>query len=402
MTDEQTDPGGLPTVVLKAGCHRRVRKGHPWVYSNEVEMTPEAKALEPGALVRLATANGEPIGAATFNPHTLIAGRLLTRDPETPVDRAWFAERLGRALELRERLLGGGFYRLAHAEADGLPGLVVDRFGPALVVQANTAGMDRLWPEVAAALGEALQPEVIVLAGDPGVRALEGLGPRSGAVEGALDGPVRVEENGVVYLADVLRGQKTGWFYDQRDNRAFMARLSAGAHVLDVYCYTGGFALACARSGARAVSGLDRSTAALELAAAAAELNGLADRCTFRCADAFAELARLAGEGARFEVVIADPPAFARTRKDVGPALKGYRKLARLAARVTAPQGVLLLASCSHHVTAEAFRAEVARGIWTAGRQARVLREAGAGPDHPVHPFLPESAYLKVLVLALD
>lgn len=390
-------------VALKPGHERRLRRGHPWVYSNEVEMTAEAKAIEPGALVRLASAGGEALATATFNPHTLIAARLLDRNPHAVIDRAWLGERLARARDLRDRLFGAPFYRLAHAEADGLPGLVVDRFRDALVVQPNTAGMDRLWPEVEAALVALLEPEAIVLAGDPGARALEGLAPAPAAVvRGRLEGPVRVEENGVAYLADLLHGQKTGWFYDQRDNRAFMAALSAGADVLDAYCYSGGFALACARAGARAVTGLDRSKAALALAEEAAKLNGLAERCTFRAAEVFAELARLADGQACFDIVIADPPAFARTRKEVGPALKGYRKLARLAARVTAPGGLLMLASCSHHVAPEAFRAEVARGIWNAGREARLLREAGAAPDHPVHPFLPESAYLKVVALALD
>jgi len=399
---EQAAAVALPEVRLLPGRHKRVLRGHPWVFSNEIAMTAPVKALPPGALVRLVTAQGAALGTAGFNPHSLIAARLLGREPDATIDRAWIAARLTRALALRERLYPGGYYRLVHAEADGLPGLIVDRFGTVTVAQPNTAVMEMLWPEIAAALVEVLAPAAIVVAAEGTARRLEGLAPRSEVVHGGFDGPLAVEENGLRYFADPLAGQKTGWFYDQRDNRAFVAGLVGGARVLDAYCYSGGFAVACAAGGAAQVVGLDRSAPALALATRAAARNGAAARCDFRQADVFAELERLDAAGARFEVVIADPPAFAKSKKELGAALRGYRKLARLAAAVTAGEGLLFLASCSHHVTPEAFQAEIARGIHDAGRTARILRAAGAAADHPTHPFLPESAYLKALVVALD
>lgn len=394
---------GPPVVRVKARHDKRLRRGRPWAFSNEIEMTAEAKALAPGTVVRLEPeAGGEAFGLAFFNPHSLIAARLLTRDPAAEIDVAWLAGRLESALALRQRLIDGTHYRLVHAEADGLPGLVVDRFGETLVVQPNTAGMDRLWPKLGAALDAVLSPRTVVIHGDTAARRLEGLEPETRLAKGRLEGPLEIEENEIRYLVDPLHGQKTGWFYDQRDNRAFMARLAGSQRVLDLFAYTGGFALACARAGARSVLAVESAEPALALAARAAALNGLAERCEWRRAQAFATLETLAAENTLFDIVIADPPAFARTRRDVGSARKGYRKLARLAAAVTAPGGLLFLASCSHHVTAETFREECARGLHQAGRNGRILREAGAAPDHPVHPFLPETAYLKALVFALD
>jgi 23S rRNA (cytosine1962-C5)-methyltransferase len=213
---------------------------------------------------------------------------------------------------------------------------------------------------------------------------------------------VPLEENGTLFQADVLTGQKTGWFFDQRDNRAFIAGLAEGARVLDLYCHSGGFAVAAAHRGAAAVLGIDSSEPALALAAEAARRNGVAERCTFRRGDVFAEAAGLAAAGERFDIVIADPPAFAPSKRAVPAALRGYRKLANLAAQLTAPAGFLLLASCSYNVGAAEFAEAVRRGLADAGRFARILRSTGAGPDHPVHPALPESAYLKALTLTLD
>jgi 23S rRNA (cytosine1962-C5)-methyltransferase len=228
------------------------------------------------------------------------------------------------------------------------------------------------------------------------------LGSEVRVAVGAIDGPVPVEENGATLAADVLGGQKTGWFFDQRDNRSFVAGLARGARVIDLYCYSGGFALAAARAGASSVTGIDRSDGALALAAETARASGVAGICEFRRAEVFAEAAALAAAGERFDVVIADPPAFARSRRDVPAALRGYRKLARLAASLTTPGGIVFLASCSHNVPAADFAEAARRGLADAGRMGRILREAGAGADHPVHMALPESAYLKSLTLSLD
>ena len=395
-------PETRPSVTLLGGGHRRAEGGHPWIYSNEVQMDAAAKALAPGSLVTLRRADDSPLGVAMFNPHTLLAARLLDRDTTRPIGRRFLARRIGRALKLRERLFDMPFYRLVHAEADGLPGLVVDRFGQVLVVQSNAAGMARLEPVVLDSLGELLNPEAIVLRNDSPARELEGLASEARVASGRLDGPVEVHEDGAVFRADLLAGQKTGWFFDQRDNRRFIATLARGARVLDLYCFTGGFAVQTARSGAAAVLGIDRSEAALALATATGDVNGVGQTCSFRRGEAFAEAASLAARGERFDVVIADPPAFAKSRKDMPAALRGYRKLARFAASITAGGGILFVASCSFHVGAGEFAEAVRRGLANAGRAGRILRIAGADADHPIHPALPESAYLKTLTMALD
>ena len=395
-------PETRPSVTLLGGGHRRAEGGHPWIYSNEVRMDAAAKALAPGGLVTLRRADDSPLGVAMFNPHTLLAARLLDRDTTRPIGRRFLARRIGRALKLRERLFDMPFYRLVHAEADGLPGLVVDRFGQVLVVQSNAAGMARLEPVVLDSLGELLNPEAIVLRNDSPARELEGLASEARVASGRLDGPVEVHEDGAVFRADLLAGQKTGWFFDQRDNRRFIATLARGARVLDLYCFTGGFAVQTARSGAAAVLGIDRSEAALALATATGDVNEVGQTCSFRRGEAFAEAASLAARGERFDVVIADPPAFAKSRKDMPAALRGYRKLARFAASVTAGGGILFVASCSFHVAAGEFAEAVRRGLADAGRAGRILRIAGADADHPIHPALPESAYLKTLTMALD
>jgi 23S rRNA (cytosine1962-C5)-methyltransferase len=396
------DPGARSVVTLLPGGHRRAEGGHPWVYSNEVQMDAAAKALAPGSLVTLKRADGRPLGVAMFNPHTLLAARLFDRDTARPIGKRFLTRRLERALKLRERLYGAPYYRLIHAEADGLPGLVVDRFGPVLVVQSNTAGMALLQPLVVEALTALISPTAIVLRDDSPARALEGLASEVRVALGHIDGAVPVEENGAVFAADVLAGQKTGWFFDQRDNRGFVAGLARGMRVMDLYCYSGGFAVAAALGGAASVTGIDRSEGALALAARAAERNGVAGICEFHRAEVFADAAARAASGERFDVVIADPPAFARAKRDVPAALRGYRKLARLVAGLCAPGGFVFLASCSHNVGVAEFTEAARRGLADAGRSGRILREAGAGPDHPVHMALPESAYLKSLTLSLD
>jgi len=280
--------------------------------------------------------------------------------------------------------------------------LVIDRLAGVLIVQFNTAGMARLEPLVLNTLDTLLAPDVVVLRNDSPARAVEGLLPETRIAKGMLTGPVLVNENGAVFLADPLVGQKTGWFFDQRDNRRFVASLAQDARVLDLYCFTGAFAVQAARNGAAAVLGVDRSEAALGLAAEAARRNGVEATCTFQRGEAFGEAARLASAGERFDIVIADPPAFARSRGDVPAALRGYRKLSRLAASLTTTRGFLFLACCSHNVGEAEFAEAVRRGLGDAGRSACIVRVTGADVDHPIHPSLPETAYLKALTLALD
>jgi 23S rRNA (cytosine1962-C5)-methyltransferase len=396
------DPAERPRVRLEPGRHKRAAGGHPWIYSNELRMDAAAKALPGGSLVTVETADGKALGVATFNPHTLVAARLLDRDAQKIIGRDFFVARLERALALRQRLYGEPYYRLVHAEADGLPGIVADRFGDVLVTQLNTAGMVALEAEWRAACTEVLAPAAIVIRHDGTATSYEGIAEESRVAQGALPEAAELRENGARFRFDPLGGQKTGWFYDQRDNRKFMAGLSRGARVLDLYCFGGGFAIAAALAGADAVVAIDRSEPALTLAAASAELNGVGGRCRFLRGEAFAELARLDAAGERFDVVIADPPAFVKSKKDLAPGLRGYRKLARLAAALVAPGGFLFTASCSHNVTVEDFAEAARRGLVDAERQGRIILSAGAAPDHPVHPALPESAYLKAQVLALD
>lgn len=391
-----------PTLRLLPGHDRRLRAGHPWVFSNEIDWSPAMRRLVPGVVVRLEAAGGRPEGAFMFNPRSLIAARRLSRDPEAAIDRDFIAARLERAGALRALLFPAPFHRLCHAEGDGLPGLVIDRYGDVLVVSHNTAGMAALEAEILDALSGLYAPVAVVARDDSPARALEGLPERVALLAGGLPERVVVEEGGVTFPVDPLGGQKTGWFYDQRFNRDAVATLARGGRVLDVYCHTGAFGLRCAAEGAAHVTLADRSEPALALAAETARANGLAERVEIQRAEAFGLLERLTGEGARFDLVVCDPPAFAKSRKDHGPALKGYEKLARLAASVVAHGGFLFLASCSHHVSAEEFATCVARGLARAGREGRVLRSAGAGPDHPVHPHLPESAYLKSELLQLD
>ncbi|MCX7353492.1 MAG: class I SAM-dependent rRNA methyltransferase [Alphaproteobacteria bacterium] len=379
-----------PTLRLLAGRHRRAFGGYPWIYSNEIAMDAAAKALPAGTVVAIQAADGRMVGAGTFNPHTLIAVRVLTSDPAVEIGAEFLAGRLRAALHWRERLFSAPFYRLIHAEADGLGGLILDRFGDTVVVQG------------AGAVGTVLAPRCVVLKCDPAARDTEGLESYVTVAKGALDGPIEGREGAIRFLADLAGGQKTGWFYDHRENRAAVAPLARGTRVLDAYCYAGGFALHAAVAGAREVVALDRSADALAIAERATALNGVAERCTFRRADVFEEMERMVAAGERFDVTIIDPPAFAKSRKDVPMALKGYRKLARLGAALTAPGGFLFIASCSHNVDEAHFGEEVRRGVEKSGRQARILRRSGAAPDHPVHPSLPESAYLKAELLALD
>ena len=392
----------LPLLRLKPREGRRVRAGAPWVFSNELALDAAAKALQPGSLVQLEGDDGKALGVGYFNPQSLIAVRLFECPVETKIDQTFLEARLVRALALRESLYDKPFYRLVQAEGDGLPGLTIDRFDRTLVVQITTAGMEKLQEPLLAALQKLIKPETIVLRADTPVRGLEGLETYVKAVEGEAPHHIAVEENGARYFADLAGGQKTGWYYDQRDNRAFLAPLAKNKSMLDAYCYTGGFAIPAARAGAKEVSGIDSSAPALQLAQDAAAANGVDKICRFVKADVFEELERLSAKSERFDVVAADPPPFVKSRKDLEAGAKAYRKLARLAASVTAPNGILFLASCSHNIPMERFASECSIGIQRSGRRASLIRQAGAGPDHPSHPFLPETAYLKALVYALD
>jgi len=394
------NPAERPVLRLLPGRDRRVKAGHPWAFSNEISMTPAVRALPPGTPVRLEGDDGMRHGTWLFNPHSLIAARYLSPHPEIALDRSFFRARLADCMALRDRLVGAPFYRLVHAEADGLPGLVVDRYGDVLALQANTAGMERATPLLLEALADLISPRAVVARNDAAVRGLEGLPEESRLLMGE-DATARVREGGLEFSLDLLSGQKTGWFFDQRENRARVAALSRGASVLDAFCHTGGFGLLAAAGGASSVTLLDRSEPALALAMDTARRHGFGDTVSAMRSEALETLEKMLASGKRFDVVVADPPAFAKTRKDHPAAMRGYSKLARIAAGLVAPGGMLFIASCSHHVSPGDFTDAVAHGISRTRRPARLLATTGAGPDHPVHPMLPESAYLKGLLLHL-
>jgi len=391
-----------PQVMLQQGGDRWALTGHPWIFSNELVMDAAAKALPPGEIVTVQRHDRRALGVGLFNPHSLIAVRLLTRDATRAIDEDFLRKRLKRAVKLREHLIGAPYYRLIHAEADGLPGCVIDRFGDVLVVEPNSAGMDRMTDVLVGTLDRLLKPRAIVISGDGPARSLEGLEPVHRLAKGELSGAIEVQEHGAQFLADPAEGQKTGWFYDQRDNRLLAARFARDADVLDLYSYSGGFGIQAGRQGAKSVLCVDRSGAALKLVRQAAERNDLSQRLSTETAEAFEFLEKAAAEHRTFDLVIADPPAFVKSKKDFHQGSRAYRKLARQCASRVRNGGFLFLASCSHHIPAEEFRAQVARGLHEAGRSGRILYATGAAPDHPVHPMLPESAYLKALLLQVD
>jgi 23S rRNA (cytosine1962-C5)-methyltransferase len=389
-----------PLLRLLPNQGRRLRAGAPWVFSNEIAMRPEYRKLEPGGLVRLEGGDGTRFGTFIFNPRSLIAARLLDRDPEAAIDAGWLRARLNAAIALRGRLCDSPFHRLVHAEADHLPGLVIDRYGDIAVLAANTAGMDRLTPLIVPALRELLPLRAIVARNDAPARRQEGLEETVLLLHGS-DATAVVEEGGVRFPVDLRGGQKTGWFFDQRPNRDRVAALAQGARVLDVFCHTGAFGLRCAAAGAASATLVDSSATALAQASAAAMLHGWSNRIMTQRGDAFDTMTELAASAERFDIVVCDPPAFARSRKDAEAGLRAYGRMARLAAPLVAPGGFLFVASCSHHAPLDAWAAQIAWGLHRARRDARILATTGAGADHPVHPHLPESAYLKAQLLQL-
>jgi 23S rRNA (cytosine1962-C5)-methyltransferase len=385
------------SIILPKG--RRARSGSPWIFSNEIRMDEAAKTIAPGTVVNVRGEDGRAFGTGYFNPKSLIAIRLLSEECDVAIDAEFFAARLRRALALRDAAYDKPFYRLLHAEGDGVPGLVIDRFGDTLTLQIGTAGMEKQITAITMALDAVLKPRTIILRADAPSRSLEGLDAYVKTIKGEGH-RIAAEENGARYIADLAEGQKTGWYYDQRDNRAFIAGFAKGKTVLDAYSYTGGFGILAAKAGAKEVVCLDSSAPALAIAEESARANDVKIQAV-RC-DVFDELARLKTQDEVFDIVVADPPPFVKSKKDLEPGAKAYRKLARLAADVTAPNGLLLIASCSHNIPPERFAAECAQGLEKSGRRATLIRQAGAGVDHPVHPLLPESAYLKALVYALD
>jgi len=402
-TSDEPPASGYPVVRLRPKAEARaIRHGFPWVYADELVTDRRTQGLPPGALAVLEDAERRPLGLVTVNVASRIVCRMLDRDPAAVLDEAWFVSRLARALALRERLYPTPHYRLVHAEADQLPGVVIDRFGDVAVIQPNAAWAEDHLGLLAAALVRVTGVSAIVKNGGGRSRGLEGLDEASAVLRGAVDGPVPVPMNGAVYLADVTGGQKTGLFFDQRPNHAFAAGLAKGARVLDVFAHVGGFGLAALAGGATSALAVDASAAALALAVRGAEASGLAGRFAVRQGDAFDVLEGLGVEGVAFDLVICDPPAFAPAKPALEAGLRAYERVARLTAPLVTPGGYLVLCSCSHAVDQTAFRNACARGIGRGGRRGQLLHTGFAGPDHPMLPQLAESGYLKALFFRLD
>lgn len=391
-----------PTIRLLPKIDpRRVRRGFPWVYDNELVTDRRTKALTPGTVATLEDAERRPIATVAVNPASKIFARVLERDPAAEIGPDWFTERLERAAALRRSLYSEPFYRLVHAEGDGLPGVVVDLFGDIAVIQPNSAFADRHFDQLAAAVTVATGVTRIVRNASGRARTLEGLNEASEVLFEGLDGPVPVLMNDATYFADLTGGQKTGLFYDQRENHAFVARLARGTRLLDVFSHVGGFALAALASGAQSALAIDGSEPALTLARQGAEASGVADRFETQKGDAFDTMTALGEDGQTFGTVVCDPPAFAPHKGALDAGLRAYEKVARLAAPLIAEGGTLTLCSCSHAADLEAFRSASVRGIGRAGRGCQILRTGFAGPDHPQHPQLAESGYLKAITFRM-
>lgn len=396
-------PSDRPVVrLLPKANARAIRHGFPWVYANELVTDRRTRGLAPGTIAELVDENRTPMGVVTVNPESKIIARMLDSDPAAQINREWLVKHLARAQILRAQLFDEPFYRLIHAEADGLPGVIIDRFGDTCVIQPNAAWAEMMLPDLASAVAEVTGCINVLKNAGGRTRSLEGLNDVNEVLMGTQpDGPVAVSMNGATYMADLATGQKTGLFFDQRPNHAFAKRLSKGARVLDVFSHVGGFGLAALAGGAEHVLAVDGSAPALELARAGADAMGVSDKFDTRQGDAFEVLADLEGQVAPFEVVVCDPPAFAPSRKALEPGLRAYERVARLAAPLVAENGILVLCSCSHAADLTQFRSACVRGIGRAGRHAALIHTGFAGPDHPLLPALAESGYLKALFFRL-
>lgn len=390
----------LPILRLKKNEDRRLRAGHLWIYSNEVDIkaTP-LKGLAPGQEVRIEAHDKTPLGNAYVNPHSLIAARLYTRKLNQHLDLAFFTERMQTALALRTKLYPKPYYRLIFGESDGLPGLVVDRFGDHLAVQLNTAGMDAKKDLIIDAL-RAVLPETqsILLKNDSPARLQEGLENHICAGFGTPPEMVALEENDTLFHAPLWEGQKTGWFYDHRLNRSRMQEYVKDKRVLDVFSYLGGWGIESAKYGAKEVSCVDASALAAKWIKENAELNNLADKVNVICDDAFDALKQMAHAKEKFDVVILDPPAFVKKLKDKKEGLLAYQRINELALKLLDSEGILVSCSCSMHVSFDDLIQAIRKACLQARCEVQILERGHQAPDHPVHFAIPETDYLKMII----
>ncbi|MGV8842961.1 MAG: class I SAM-dependent rRNA methyltransferase [Pseudomonas sp.] len=392
----------LPSLRLNANADRRLRAGHLWVYSNEVDTaaTP-LNAFAPGDQAILEAAGGKPLGVVAVSPNNLICARLMSRDLKHVLDKSLLVHRINVALSLRERLFDKPYYRLVFGDSDLLPGLVVDRFGDILVVQLASAAMERHKDEVLAALIQVCKPSGVLFKNDSAARDAEGLTRYVETAFGLVPEWVALEENGVKFEAPVLAGQKTGWFYDHRMNRARLAPYVKGKRVLDLFSYIGGWGVQAAAFGASEVMCVDGSAFALDGVERNATLNGVAERIACVEGDVFEALKELKAAEERFDVIITDPPAFIKRKKDIKNGEAGYRRLNEAAMRLLGKDGILVSASCSMHLEEDHLQNILLQSSRHLDRNMQLLERGGQGPDHPVHPAIPETRYIKTLTCRL-
>ena len=385
-----------PALYLKRGEDARLRAGHLWVFANEVDVARSPLAsFQPGEACVIVDARGKPLGVGYVNPHSLICARLVARGVEHPLDAALLIHRVQVALALRERLHAEPYYRLLYGESDGVPGLTLDRFDDVVVAQATTAGIERLKPQIETAVQKVLEPCALVWKNDAGIRELEGLMAYADVGFGELPGALKVREGDVEFAVDAIGGQKTGWFYDQRANRDALAPFVKGARVLDMFAYLGAWGLRAAAMGAREVTCVDASAPAVKLVGANAARNGFAGLVRAERADAFDYLKVLRERREHFDVVILDPPAFVKRKKDLREGALAYRRINELAMQVLGRDGILVTCSCSYHMPRAALLDAVQKGARHLDRNVQVLQSLQQAPDHPVHPAIPETDYLK-------
>ncbi len=390
----------IPQINLRKQEEKRIKGGHPWVYSNEIDTkkTP-LKGLEPGSQVIVNDHNDKELGVATVNPNSLIAARLFTRNSKERLNQRLLVAKIEQALAIRQQIFSEPFYRLVYGESDGIPGLVVDRFGEYLVVQLNTQGMDKAKDTVISALNKVLKPTAILIKNDSTARVQEGL-EKNQEIIGEWPDQIMVRENGVEFMIDPVHGQKTGWFYDHRQNRSRLqdyVKMIDGAKVLDLYSYVGGWGLQAAAAGAASVRCVDSSEKALQQLRASIEHNQLQDIVSAVQGDVFKVAEELIDAGERFDIVVADPPAFIKKRKDIRSGTKGYQRLYQLCLRLLNPNGLLVACSCSMHYKEDAMLDTLRGSGRHVDRFVRILERGGQGADHPIHPAIAETQYLKAI-----
>ncbi len=388
----------LASVHLRKGQERRLNQGHLWVYSNEINTQKSPlKSFTAGEQVVVISHQGKTLGLAYINPHSLISARIISRKTSNRLDRSLFIQRIKMALSLRERCFDKPFYRLIFGESDLLPGLVVDRFNDILVVQITTAGMEQQRQALIEALESVLKPKTILLRNDVNIRTLEGLDQYNEVVVGHLAEMIEMEENNTKFQINLLAGQKTGWFYDHRMNRARVQHYAKGKRVLDLFSYIGGWGLEAAQAGASEVFCVDASEQALDWLDSSAKSNHFKNISSIQ-GNVFDVLKHLRHEREKFDIIIVDPPAFIKRKKDFKEGMNAYRRVNQMAMQLCTDDALLVSASCSHHMPEETLMQQVQSCSHHLNRHLQVIEQGHQGPDHPVHPAMPETIYIKSFI----